>query len=94
MRYSELGDDCIELTCSLYHLDSYKRDNTLLKVYKGESPEGDLQTSCTLSLEWVIYMPEKFTVEQKEQIVIESFTATSIAELRRRHEVSVAQFQR
>ena len=25
------------LTCSLSHLDSYKRDNILLKVYKGES---------------------------------------------------------
>ena len=39
-------------------------------------------------------MPEKFTVEQKEQIVIESFTATNIAELCRRHGVSVAQFHR
>ena len=28
------------LTCSLYHLDSYKRDNILLKVYKGESRGG------------------------------------------------------
>jgi putative transposase len=37
-------------------------------------------------------MPEKFTVEQKEQIVIESFTATNIAELCRKHGVSVAQF--
>ena len=24
------------LMCSLYHLDTYKRDNILLKVYKGE----------------------------------------------------------
>ena len=39
-------------------------------------------------------MPEKFTVEQKEQIVIESFTATNVAELCRRHGVSVAQFHR
>ena len=39
-------------------------------------------------------MTEKFTVEQKERIVIESFTATNIAELCRRHGVSVAQFQR
>jgi len=39
-------------------------------------------------------MPEKFTVEQKEQIVIESFTATNIAELCRKHGVSVAQFPR
>ena len=39
-----------------------------------------------------MHMPEKFTVEQKEQIVIESFTATNIAELCRRHGVSVAQF--
>ena len=39
-------------------------------------------------------MPEKFTVEQKEQIVIESFTATNIAELCRRQGVSVAQSQR
>jgi len=39
-------------------------------------------------------MPEKFTVEQKEQIVIESFTATNIAELCRKHGVSVAQFHR
>ena len=39
-------------------------------------------------------MSEKFTVEQKEQIVIESFTATNIAELCRRHGVSVAQFHK
>jgi len=39
-------------------------------------------------------MPEKFTVEQKEQIVIESFTATNVAELCRKHGVSVAQFHR
>ena len=39
-------------------------------------------------------MAEKFSVEQKEQIVIESFTATNIAELCRRHGVSVAQFHR
>ena len=30
-------------------------------------------------------MPGKFTVEQKVQIVIESFTAANIAELCRRH---------
>ena len=42
----------------------------------------------------VIHMPEKFTVEHKEQIVIESFTATNIAELCRRHGVSVAQFHK
>ena len=35
-----------------------------------------------------------FTVEQKGQIVIESFTATNIVELCRRHGVSVAQFHR
>ena len=39
-------------------------------------------------------MSEKFAVEQKEQIVIESFTVTNIAELCRRHGVSVAQFHR
>jgi len=39
-------------------------------------------------------MPEKFTIEQKEQIVIESLTATNVAELCRRHGVSVAQFLR
>ena len=39
-------------------------------------------------------MTEKFTVEHKERIVIESFTATNIAELCRRHGVSVAQFHR
>ena len=39
-------------------------------------------------------MTEKFTVEQKVQIVIESFTATNIAELCRRHGVSIAQFHR
>ena len=39
-------------------------------------------------------MSEKFTVEQKAQIVIESFTATNIAELCRKHGVSVAQFHR
>ena len=53
-----------------------------------------MQTSCALPLEQVMHMPEKFTVEQKEQIVIESFTATNIAELCRRHGVSVAQFHR
>ena len=79
--------------CSLYHLDSYKREYIELSRYKGES-RGVLQTSCTLPMEKVIYIPEKFTVEQKEQIVIESFTATNIAELCRRHGVSVAQFHR
>jgi transposase len=39
-------------------------------------------------------MAEKFTVERKAQIVIESFTVTNIAELCRRHGVSVAQFHR
>ena len=39
-------------------------------------------------------MTEKFSVEQKLQIEIESFTAASIAELCRRHGVSVAQFHR
>ena len=39
-------------------------------------------------------MPEKYTVEQKAQIVMESFTATNIAELCRRYGVSVAQFHR
>jgi hypothetical protein len=43
-------------------------------------------------MEQVIYMPEKFTVKQKEQIVIESFTTTNFAELCGRHGVSVAQF--
>ena len=53
-----------------------------------------MQTFCTLPVEKVMHMLEKFTVEQKEQIVIESFTATNIAELCRRHGVSVAQFHR
>ena len=35
-------------------------------------------------------MTEKFTVEQKIKIVIESFTAANIAELCRRHGVSIA----
>lgn len=39
-------------------------------------------------------MAEKFSVEQKVQIVIESFTSTNVAELCRRHGVSVAQFHR
>ena len=39
-------------------------------------------------------MPGKFTVDQKVQIVIESFTAANIAEHCRRHGVSVAQFHR
>ena len=39
-------------------------------------------------------MSEKFTVEQKEQFVFESFTATNIGELCRRHGVSVAQFHK
>ena len=39
-------------------------------------------------------MTEKFTVEQKVQIVIESFTAANIAEHCRRHGVSVAQLHR
>ena len=37
-------------------------------------------------------MTEKFTVEQKERIEIESFTETNIAKLCRRHGVSIAQF--
>ena len=39
-------------------------------------------------------MAETFTVEQKEQIVIESFTATNIAEMCKKHGVSVAQVYR
>ncbi|EQB71559.1 MAG: transposase [Thermoplasmatales archaeon A-plasma] len=39
-------------------------------------------------------MADKFTVEEKVQIVIESLTATNIAELCRRHGVSVAQLHR
>ena len=39
-------------------------------------------------------MAEKVSVEQKEQIIIESFTAANITELCRRHGVSVAQFYR
>ena len=30
----------LAVMCSLYYLDSYKRDNILLKVYKGESRGG------------------------------------------------------
>ena len=37
-------------------------------------------------------MAENFTVEQNAQIVIDSFISTNIAELCRRHSVSVAQF--
>ena len=37
-------------------------------------------------------MSGKFTVEQKAQIAIESFPVTNIAELCRRHGVSIAQF--
>ena len=39
-------------------------------------------------------MAEKFSVEPKVQIVIESFTSTNIAELCLRHGVAVAQFHR
>ena len=39
-------------------------------------------------------MAEKFSVEQKVQIVIESFNTTNIAELCRRHGIFVAQFHR
>ena len=39
-------------------------------------------------------MPEKYTVEEKVAIILESFTATNIAELCRRHGISVAQFHR
>ncbi len=39
-------------------------------------------------------MPEKYTVEQKIAIVMESFTSTNIAELCRRYGISVAQFHR
>ena len=39
-------------------------------------------------------MTEKFIAEQRERIVIESFTATNIAELWRRHGVYVTQFHR
>ena len=65
----------------------------MIRRYKRES-RGGLQTFCTLPVEKVMHMPEKFTVEQKEQIVIESFTARNIAELCRRHGVSVAQFHK
>ena len=39
-------------------------------------------------------MADKYTVEQKTEIVIESLTATNIAELCRRHGISVAQLNR
>ena len=39
-------------------------------------------------------MAEKFDVERKAQIVMESFVSTNIAELCRRYGVSVAQFHR
>ena len=52
-----------------------------------------MRNSCPFQ-ERCCEMSEKFTVEQKVQIVIESFTATNIAELCRRHGVSVAQFHR
>ncbi|WP_393971547.1 hypothetical protein OXIME_000112 [Oxyplasma meridianum] len=38
--------------------------------------------------------PEKFTIQVKEQIVLESFKATNIAELWRKHSESVAHFHR
>ena len=52
-----------------------------------------MRNSCPFQ-ERCCEMSEKFTVEQKEQIVIESFSATNIADLCRRHGVSVAQFHR
>ncbi|MHB8395583.1 MAG: transposase [Thermoplasmataceae archaeon] len=39
-------------------------------------------------------MRGKFTVDQKYQAVMESFTSSNIAELSRRHGVSVAQLNR
>ena len=39
-------------------------------------------------------MAEKVSVEQKEQIIIESFTVANITELCRRHGISVKQFYR
>ena len=42
----------------------------------------------------MIRKPEKFTVEQKEQIVNESFAATNIVELCRTHGVFVELFRR
>ena len=39
-------------------------------------------------------MAKKYTVEEKVAIILESFTATNIAELCRRHGISVAQFHR
>ena len=64
--------------CSLYHLDTYKRDNILLKVYKGESRErftNLLHTSHEIddAHDWEIYS------WAEEQILIESFTETNIA---------------
>ena len=41
-----------------------------------------------------MHITEKFTVEQKERIVIESFTATNIAELCNRYTMPSAQFHR
>ena len=39
-------------------------------------------------------MAEKYTVEEKVAIILESFIARNIAELCRRHGISVAQFHR
>ena len=82
----------LSLMCSLYQLDRYKREYILIRRYKGES-RGGLRNTCPFQ-ERCCEMSEKFTVEQKVQIVIESFTATNIAELCRNHGVSVAQFHR
>jgi transposase len=81
--------------CSLYLLDTYKREYIELIGYKGGgSREGVLSICCVLPGMGGMKMAGKFTVEQKAAIVIESFTATNIAELCRRHGVSVAQFHR
>ena len=35
------------MMCSPYHLDTYNRDNILLKVYKGETRGGFTNLMCT-----------------------------------------------
>ena len=80
---------------SLCYLDTDEREYIVLRGYNGESQGmGFLPILCALSGRGDLNMPEKFTVEKKAEFVIESFTATNIAELCRRHGISVAQFHR
>ncbi|MEM3191785.1 MAG: hypothetical protein QW752_05355 [Thermoplasmata archaeon] len=79
--------------CSVYYLDTNKRECILIRKCRRELGRS-LADLIQIPREKVFGMSEKYTVEQKVQIVTESFAEINIAEPCRRYGVLVAQFHR